>query len=77
MTNALDRGRAKLSVSEHTRPSGRNYTKLLSLIERYEALPDIRHAVNPNYSDHIASTKKPGVATGLLGPFRTSFLFRR
>lgn len=77
MTNALDRGCAKLSESESTRPSGRSYTKLLSLIERHEALPDIRHAVNPNYSDHVANTKKPGVATGLLGFFRTSFLFRR
>lgn len=77
MTNALDRGWAKLSASENTRPSGRNYTKLLSLIERYEALSYIKHAVNPNYSDHVANTKKPGVATGFLGFFRTSFLFRR
>lgn len=77
MTNALDLGWAKLSVSENTRSSDRHYTKLLSLIERHEALPDIRHAVNPSYSNHIANTKKPGVATGLLGFFRTSFLFRR
>ncbi|AVK08902.1 hypothetical protein CSB93_1872 [Pseudomonas paraeruginosa] len=37
----------------------------------------MRLTVNPGYSNQVVETKKPGLATGLLGPFRTSFFFRR
>lgn len=76
MTIALDQYRAKCSISGTINDSNGYYAKLLSLTERYNAFLYITLTVNPGYSHQIVETEKPGLVTGLLGPFRTSFLFR-
>lgn len=77
MTIALDQRLAKRSIGGTINYSNGYYAKLPSLTEWYQALLNMRLTVNPDYSNQIVETKKPGLATGLLGPFRTSFLFRR
>lgn len=77
MTIALDQYRAKCSISGTINDSNGYYARLLSLTERYKAFLNIRLNVHPGYSNQTVETKKPGLVTGLLGPFRTSFLFRR